>query len=78
MCRYARVITQTKSYTQRVSGNHYVYTTAQMEEQEVLYPDAHVLFNHGAVHNKTDVTAVITNKLSIKIGLKKWGKKGIW
>ena len=34
-----------------------------------------MLFNHGAVHNEPDVTAFIMTQLSLKTGLKKWGKK---
>ena len=65
---------QTKFYTPSISGNQYVYTAAQMVEYEVLHPDAHVFFNSGAFQNEPDVTAVIMTQLSLKSGLKKWGK----
>ena len=58
-----------------MSGNRYTYAAAKMAKQEVLHPDYCVFFNHGSVHNEPDVTSVIVNQLSLKVGLKKWGKK---
>ena len=46
-----------------MSGNCYAYAAAKMTEDEVLNPDAHVFFNHGAVHNEPELTAVIMTKL---------------
>ena len=43
-----------------------------MAEQEVIHPDAHLLFNSEAIENEPDVTAVIMTYLSLKAGLKKW------
>ena len=76
MCISAIVRTQTKYYNPIMTGNHYAYADAKMEEQEVLHTDAHVFFNHISVHNEPNVTAVIMDQLSPKSGLKKWGKKG--
>ena len=59
VCRSARVITQTKSYTPIMPENCYAYATAQIDEQEVLHLDDHVFFNHGEVQNEPYVTAVI-------------------
>ena len=59
-----------------MSGKGYAYATEKMVEQEVLHPDVHVFFNCGEVQNEPDVTAVITTQISLKSGLKKWGKKG--
>ena len=59
-----------------MAGNHHVYATVKTAEQELLHPDAHVLFNHGSVQNEPDVTAVIMTQLSLKSGLKKWVNKG--
>ena len=67
---------RTKSYTPSMSGNRYAYAAAVMAKQEVLHPYSHVFFKHGAVQNKPDVTAFIMDQLSLKAGLKKWGKKG--
>ena len=55
----ARVRTQTNSYAPSLAGNHYAHAASQISEQEVLHPYTHVLFNHGAVHNEPDITAVI-------------------
>ena len=76
MLRYTRVIKQTNSYNPNMAGSHYDYTATNMSEHEVLHPDAHVFFNHGAVQNEQDMNAVIMNHISIKAGLKKWDKKG--
>ena len=35
-----------------------------------------MLFNHVSLQNETDFNAVIMTKISLKAGLKKWGKKG--
>ena len=48
-----------------------------MTEQEVLHPDTHVLFKHGAVHNEPEMTVVIITQLSLKSGLRKLGGEGI-
>ena len=60
-----------------MTGDRYTYVAAKMAEQEVLHPYAHVLFNHGSVHNEPDVTSVIMDQLSLNSGLKKWVKKFI-
>ena len=73
MLRSSIVITQTKSYSQNMSGNRYAYANANMAEHEVLHPYAHMLFNRAAVQNKPDGTAVIMNQISLKAGLKRWG-----
>ena len=49
-----------------MSGNRYAYAAMKTAEQEVLHTDAHILFNHGAVQNEADVTAVIITPLFIK------------
>ena len=49
-----------------MSGNFYTYADAQVAEQEVLYPDAHVFFNYLVVYNEPQLTAVIMNQLSLK------------
>ena len=74
--RSARVITQTNSYTTIMEGNLYAYTDETMSEEEVLPPDGHVFFNHGAFQNELDGTAVIMARILLKPCLKKWGKKG--
>ena len=47
-----------------------------MAEQEFLHTYSHVFFNHVAVQNEPDVTAVIMTQISLKSGLKKWFNKG--
>ena len=74
--RSSRVITHTKSYTPITVGNRYASATAQMADQEVLHPDAHLLFNHGEVQNEPDVTVIIMYQLSLKAVLNKWGERG--
>ena len=76
MRRPAIVRTQIKYYNPSMSGKGYAYATEKMVEQEVLHPDVHVFFNRGEVQNEPDVNAVITTQISLKSGLKKWGKKG--
>ena len=47
-----------------------------MAEQELLNTDAHVLSNHAAAQNEPYMNAVIMTHISLKEGIKKWGKKG--
>ena len=45
------------------------------QKRKSYRPDAHVLFNRGKVQNEPDMTEVIMPQISLKAGLKKWGKK---
>ena len=69
--------TYTHTHTPIMAGNGYSYAAAKMAEQEVLHPDAHVLFNRGAVQNEPDVSAVIMTQLLLKVVFKQWVEKGI-
>ena len=73
--RSSRVITQTKAYSPIMAGNYYAYATAQMAEQEVLYPYDNFFFRYVSLYNELDMTAVIMTRISLKAGLKKWIKK---
>jgi hypothetical protein len=75
--RSARVKFSTKGYTPSMSSStRYGYAVTQLESQEALHPDAHMLSNHCVCEAESDVAAVIMTQLSLKAGLKHWGDKG--
>ena len=47
-----------------------------MENMEILHPENHMFFNQGIKRHNPDVVGYIMNQLSLKEGLKIWGKKG--
>jgi hypothetical protein len=75
--RSTRVGVQTKpGHTPSMSGSSkYAYAVAQMESEQALHRDAHMFFNHCLCQYEPDVVAMIMTQLSLKAGLKQWGKK---
>jgi hypothetical protein len=75
--RSTRVRTQaSQGYTPSMTGSKYLYTVTQLESQGVLNPDAHMFTQDDFYQAEPDVVAAIMTQLSLKSGLKEWGKKG--
>jgi hypothetical protein len=75
--RSTRVRTQaSQGYTPSMTGSKYLYTVIQLKIQRVLYPDAHMFVQGDFYQLEPDVVAAIMTQLSLKAGLKEWGKKG--
>jgi hypothetical protein len=75
--RSTRVRTQaSQGYTPSMTGSKYSYAVTQLESQRVLYPDAHMFVQDDFYQAEPDVVAAIMTQLSLKSGLKEWGKKG--
>ena len=75
--RYSRVKFQTKqAYIPSLSGSSkYAFAVTQLEAQGVLHPDAHMFFQMNMYRCEPDVVAAIMTQLSLKAGLKAWGKE---
>ena len=54
-------------------GNHYSYAVTQLQ-QGILHPDLHMSFLQHMCDEAPDVVAAILTQLSMKAGLKEWGK----
>ena len=50
------------------------YVISQMEQQDVLHPDAHLEFNDAIAQPVSAMAAIIT-QLSLKAGLNQWGDR---
>jgi hypothetical protein len=75
--RSTRVRTQvSQGYTPNMTGSNYSYAVTQLESQCVLNPDAHMLVQDDFYQAEPDVVAAIMTQISLKVGLKEWGKKG--
>jgi hypothetical protein len=75
--RSARVQNQaSQDYTPSMTGSKYSYAVTQRESQGVLNPDAHMITQEDFYQAEPDVVAAIMTQLSLKAGLKEWGKKG--
>jgi hypothetical protein len=74
--RSTRVKFQTKQdYIPSLSGSSkYAFAITQMETQGVLHPDTHIIFQTNMYQHEPDVVAAIMTQLSLKAGLKAWGK----
>jgi hypothetical protein len=59
-----------------MTGSKYSYAVIQLESQGVLYPDAHMFVQDDFYQAEPDVVAAIMTQLSLKAGMKEWGKKG--
>jgi hypothetical protein len=69
----SRVRVQAKqAYIPSMQGKSYAHSMMQMEQ--ALHPDAHMLFNQHIGQSEPDVVAMIMTQLSLKAGLKQWGK----
>jgi hypothetical protein len=76
--RSMRVQTQaSQGYTPSMMGSKYSYAVTQLESQGVLYPYAHMFVQDDFYQAEPDVVAAIMTQLSLKAGLKEWGKKGL-
>ena len=65
-----------RGYTLSISGMRYsYYAVAQLVENEVLNPDAHMFMQEDFYQSKPNVVAAIMTQLSLKSGLKEWGDK---
>jgi hypothetical protein len=74
--RSTRVRTQaSQGYTPSITGSKYPYAVTQLESQGVLYPDAHMFVQEDFYQAEPDAVASIMTQLSLKAGLKEWGKK---
>ena len=75
--RSNRVKFQTKqAYIPSLSGSSkYAFAVTQLETQGVLHPDAHMFFQMNMYRCEPDVVAAIMTQLSLKAGLKTWGKE---
>ena len=56
-------------------GSRYAYAVMQLEKQGVLHPNAHMFFQNDMYQSEPDVVAAIMTQLSLKAGLREWGKK---
>ena len=74
--RSTRVKFQTREpYVPSMTGSKYAVALAQLENHGALHPDSHHLFFQSMAENSPDVVAAIMTQLSLKVGLKQWGKK---
>jgi hypothetical protein len=74
--RSTRVKFQPKDYIPSLSGSSkYAFAVTQLETHGVLHPDAHMFFNTNMYRHEPDVVAAIMTQLSLKAGLKAWGKE---
>ena len=75
--RSTRVRTKPKDYIPSWKGTNYTFTVEQLETKGALYPDLHLLFQQSMLDpSEPDVMVAIMTQLSLKVGLKQWGKKG--
>jgi hypothetical protein len=58
-----------------MSGSRYSYAVTQLQNEEVLNPDAHMLMQNDFYQAEPDVVAAVMTQLSLKAGLKEWGDK---
>jgi hypothetical protein len=74
--RSTQVKFQTKDYIPSLSGSSkYAFAIHQIEQHHCLHPDAHMLFQTDMYRHEPDVVAAIMTQLSLKAGLKAWGKE---
>jgi hypothetical protein len=59
-----------------MTGSKYFYAVTQLEGRGVLNPDAHMLTQDDFYQAEPGIVAAIMTQLSLKAGLKEWGKKG--
>ena len=74
--RSTRVRTQaSQGYVPSMTGSRYSYAVAQLEEQGVINPDAHMFMQEDFYQAEHDIVAHIMMQLSLKVGLREWGDK---
>jgi len=57
-----------------MTGSKYAIAVAQLQDYGVLHPDTHLLFCQCAIADEPDVVARIMTQLSLKAGMRQWGK----
>jgi len=73
--RSSRVKIQAREpYVPSMTGSKYALASAQLHDYGVLHPDTHLLFCQCAIAEEPDVVAAIMTQLSLKAGMKEWGK----
>jgi hypothetical protein len=71
-----RMQTRDNDYIPSLSGSSkHAYAVTQLERHGALHPDAHMLFQTDMYHAEPDVVAAIITQLSLKAGLREWGKE---
>jgi hypothetical protein len=64
-----------QDYIPSMTGSSkYAYAVTQLETQGVLHLDSHMFHQSDVYHSEPDVVAAIMTQLSLKAGLKAWGK----
>jgi hypothetical protein len=56
-------------------SSKYAYAVTQLETLGVLHPDLHMFLQSDFYQSEPDVVAAIMTQLSLKAGLKAWGKE---
>ena len=69
--RYGYALTQLETYW----TTKYYFSIIQMSDQCVLCPDAHIFAQPDFYQSEPDGVAAIMTHLSLKFGLREWGKK---
>ena len=73
--RSKRVKFQTRApYVPSFTGSKYAVAVTQLENHGMLHPDAHLSFLNHMIKDAPDVVVAIMMQLSLKAGLKEWGK----
>ena len=57
-----------------LGSSKYAYAVTQLETKGVLHPDSHMFHQSDVYQSEPDVVAAIMTQLSLKAGLKAWGK----
>jgi hypothetical protein len=73
--RSARTRNKPTTYTPTMSGSKYSYAITQLQNEEVLNPDAPMFLQNDFYQAEPDVVAVAMTQLSLKAGLREWGDK---
>ena len=74
--RSTRTRVQAKpAYEPSFTGKKYEAAATQLDYPDVLHPDAHLLFSQLTEEVQPEAVAVIMTQLSLRAGLKKWGKE---
>ena len=74
--RSTRVKFQTRAdYVPSMTGSKYALATMQLENHGVLHPGLHMSFFQHMVEQEPDTVAAIMTQMSLKAGLKAWGKQ---
>jgi len=72
----SRVKKQPTKYERSMTGTKYYYAAAQLAEQAVLYPNAHMFVQDDFYQVEPDIAAAIMTQLLLKAGLREWGDQG--